>query len=131
MKVPSCKFQLMRAVMGFSSSVLVTCILLVAATNLQAQLNLANDLHPGILPFNAIFLGADAGAMEGLTSNALTVSTSLPLTKSPKSFDFTKSAPHLAFFCRLEINEKAGGVIPVKFRLGGVKHWQDDLGRRD
>ena len=29
--------------------------------------------------------------------------------------------PHLAFFCRLEINEARGGSIPMKFRLGGPR----------
>ena len=48
----------------------------------------------------------------------------------PQTFDFTRTAPHLAFFCRLEINEAAGNVIPVKFRLGGHRYWQDDLLRR-
>lgn len=46
---------------------------------------------------------------------------------TPQAFDFTRTAPHLAFFCRLEINEEAGYVIPVKFRLGGHQHWQDNL----
>ena len=46
-------------------------------------------------------------------------------------FDYQQAAPHLAFFCRLEINEKAGNVIPAKFRLGGVRHWQDNLRRQD
>ena len=47
------------------------------------------------------------------------------------TFDFSVAKPHLAFFCRLEINEAAGGVIPVKFRLGEVRGWQQDIGRRD
>lgn len=49
---------------------------------------------------------------------------------APRPFDFTRTAPHLAFFCRLEINEKAGNVIPAKFRLGGHSYWQDNLMRR-
>ena len=63
--------------------------------------------------------------------NPLLVTEGLGRTANGPVFDFTKSAPHLAFFCRLEINEKAGGTIPAKFRLGGVRHWQDDLPRRD
>ena len=42
-------------------------------------------------------------------------------------FDFSRSLPHLAFFCRLEINEAAGSIIPAKFRLGGHRYWQDNL----
>ena len=48
-------------------------------------------------------------------------------TPRPVPFDFTRARPHLAFFCRLEINEAAGHVIPAKFRLGGHQHWQDRL----
>ena len=48
----------------------------------------------------------------------------------PPAFDFTATRPHLAFFCRLEINEAAGGVIPLKFRLGGHSAWQDRIPRR-
>lgn len=65
------------------------------------------------------------------TPNPLLVTEGLGRTPNGPVFDFTKSAPHLAFFCRLEINEKAGGTIPAKFRLGGVQHWQDELRRRD
>lgn len=63
--------------------------------------------------------------------NPLLVMEGLGRTPDGPVFDFTKSAPHLAFFCRLEINEKAGFVIPAKFRLGGHRYWQDELGRRE
>lgn len=58
--------------------------------------------------------------------------TSVGTTESPTSpaFDFTRTVPHLAFFCRLEINEKVGHAIPLKFRLGGHQPWQDALERR-
>jgi len=65
------------------------------------------------------------------TPNPLLVTEGLGRTANGPVFDFTKSAPHLAFFCRLEINEKAGFVIPAKFRLGGHTYWQDNLSRRD
>lgn len=63
--------------------------------------------------------------------NPLTVTEGLGRTPSGPVFDFTQSAPHLAFFCRLEINEDKGFIIPAKFRLGGHTYWQDNLGRRD
>jgi hypothetical protein len=63
--------------------------------------------------------------------NPLLVTEGLGRTPNGPVFDFTKSAPHLAFFCRLEINEEKKGVIPAKFRLGGVRYWQDDLRRRE
>lgn len=64
------------------------------------------------------------------TPNPLLVTEGLGRTPNGPVFDFTQSAPHLAFFCRLEINEKAGFVIPAKFRLGAHRYWQDDLLRR-
>lgn len=64
------------------------------------------------------------------TPNPLLVTEGLGRTPSGPVFDFTRSAPHLAFFCRLEINEAQGSVIPLKFRLGGHQYWQDNLLRR-
>ncbi len=65
------------------------------------------------------------------TPNPLLVTEGLGRTPNAPVFDFTKSAPHLAFFCRLEINEAKGGVIPARFRLGGHRYWQDELRRRE
>ncbi|MEM6769356.1 MAG: hypothetical protein AAF597_02130, partial [Bacteroidota bacterium] len=45
-------------------------------------------------------------------------------------FNYRNALPHLAFFCRLEINEARGNIIPARFRLGGHQHWQDNLLRR-
>lgn len=63
--------------------------------------------------------------------NPLLVTEGLGRTPDGSVFDFTKSAPHLAFFCRLEINEAKGGAIPARFRLGGHRYWQDELSKRD
>lgn len=114
---------------GFGPSVLVVLFLLCGAS-LSAQLSTANDLHPEVLPLHIPDLGAVAGAGEGLRSNVFTPDAP-PASSTPKPFDFTQTAPHLAFFCRLEINEKAGFVIPAKFRLGGHRYWQDELGKRE
>ncbi len=65
------------------------------------------------------------------TPNPLLVTEGLGRTPDGPVFDFTRSAPHLAFFCRLEINEEKGFVIPAKFRLGGHTYWQDNLLRQD
>jgi hypothetical protein len=59
--------------------------------------------------------------------NPLLITEGLGRTPNGPIFDFAQSAPHLAFFCRLEINEKANFVIPAKFRLGGHSYWQDNL----
>lgn len=66
------------------------------------------------------------GADESGWSSSLLQPSAAPAA-APRPFDFTRTAPHLAFFCRLEINEKAGGIIPAKFRLGGHRYWQDNL----
>lgn len=109
---------------------LLLALALVGNSAVQAQLRIDNDLHPGILPLDTFVLGAVAGTGEGLRSNVFTPDAPT-ISYSLKPFDFTQTAPHLAFFCRLEINEKAGFVIPAKFRLGGHRYWQDELGRRE
>lgn len=48
-----------------------------------------------------------------------------------RPFNFRQTSPHLAFFCRLEINEAMNYVIPATFRLGGHRYWQDQLPKRD
>lgn len=116
---------------------LLTTLLLATVTHLSAQLNL---------------MGADAGArpMKVESPLANTADRYLnrlfpPVTPAPArrrphgrsaisksvDFDFTATRPHLAFFCRLEINEARGNRIPMKFRLGGVTAWQYRLLRDD
>lgn len=65
------------------------------------------------------------------TPNPLLVTAGIGRTINGPVFDFAQTAPHLAFFCRLEINELKGNLIPAKFRLGGHRYWQDNLLRRD
>ncbi|PHK99963.1 hypothetical protein CGL56_02640 [Neolewinella marina] len=47
------------------------------------------------------------------------------------AFDFAATKPYLAFFCRLELNIEEATRFPVRFRLGEVRGWQQELGRRD
>ena len=46
-------------------------------------------------------------------------------------FDYDQSKPYLAFFCRLELNLEQATRIPVRFRLGEVRSWQQELSKRD
>ncbi|MEO0731710.1 MAG: hypothetical protein AAFZ52_02670 [Bacteroidota bacterium] len=100
-------------------------VFVLSVAGLSAQLSVTNDLHPDLLG-----LGAAAGAMK--VPLVINPTNQQPVTgaQRPQPFDFSQTAPHLAFFCRLEINEKAGGVIPAKFRLGAHRYWQDNLLRR-
>lgn len=125
--------------------------LLLLSPALEAQLSPERDVALGLDLFAIADLGGAAGAMSGLKSEGAGSLRSLgsrillevdqpvfPLLNrpypapatAPVPFDFTRTAPHLAFFCRLEINEKAGGIIPAKFRLGGHRYWQDNLLRQ-
>lgn len=62
------------------------------------------------------------------TPNRLSVLSGL---RGPSArFDYQQTKPHLAFFCRMEINKAKGNIIPAKFRLGGHRHWQDNLLRQ-
>ena len=46
-------------------------------------------------------------------------------------FDFAQAKPHLAFFCRLELDIEQATRFPVRFRLGEVRTWQQELTKRD
>ena len=114
--------------------------LLVVAVGLRAQLGTANGVDPiQALPVAVpevvapppVVAGAFAGPVFWRSSGVWrTPGLRTPPPAQPAAFDFSRTAPHLAFFCRLEINEAAGNIIPVKFRLGGHRYWQDELLRR-
>ena len=59
----------------------------------------------------------------------LPVATAQP--PQPQVFDFAAAKPHLAFFCRLELNIEEATRFPVRFRLGEVRTWQQELSKRD
>ncbi|MCP9235586.1 hypothetical protein [Lewinella sp. JB7] len=46
-------------------------------------------------------------------------------------FDFTSTKPYLAFFCRLELQLEEATRFPVRFRLGEVRTWQQELTKRE
>ncbi len=46
-------------------------------------------------------------------------------------FDFAQAKPHLAFFCRLELDIEQATRFPVRFRLGEVRTWQQELTKRE
>ena len=48
-----------------------------------------------------------------------------------QSFDYEAAKPYLAFFCRLELNIEEATRFPVRFRLGEVRSWQQELSKRD
>ena len=54
----------------------------------------------------------------------------LPLA-TPAPFDFGATKPHLAFFCRLELDIEEATRFPVRFRLGEVRSWQQEISKRD
>ena len=96
----------------------------------------------GFLPLHAqLTVGGAAGA------NMLDVQTSSLLhplrTRGPaprfvqqgvpevEPFNFAQAKPHLAFFCRLELDIEQATRFPVRFRLGEVRTWQQELTKRD
>lgn len=132
---------------------LVFMLVLTPVANAQLSVEHTGDTRILPLPYGgaAAGTGGAAGAMSGLTSSVpemlppargigsagagLAVKTMLSRSyyapaAPAKKFDFTQTAPHLAFFCRLEINEAAGNIIPARFRLGGHRYWQDNLLRQ-
>ena len=47
------------------------------------------------------------------------------------AFDFAAAKPYLAFFCRLELDIEEATRMPVRFRLGEVRTWQQELSKRE
>ncbi|MBB4078360.1 hypothetical protein GGR28_000973 [Lewinella aquimaris] len=98
-------------------------------------------------------VGGAAGAMNIETEPVLLVrplllvddpktllSPSLPGTRDPAAFaidsnaprfDFASAKPYLAFFCRFELHIEEATRFPVRFRLGEVRTWQQELTKRD
>ena len=57
--------------------------------------------------------------------------TALTPVVEPAPFDFNATKPYLAFFCRLELNIEEATRFPVRFRLGEVRGWQQELSKRE
>lgn len=68
---------------------------------------------------------------SGLESSASSPYSFLDVLPEPVPFDFTAAKPYLAFFCRLELDIEAATNFPVRFRLGEVRTWQQELTKRD
>ncbi len=51
--------------------------------------------------------------------------------RPPTAFNFAAAKPYLAFFCRLELQLEQATRFPVRFRLGEVRGWQQELSKRD
>lgn len=87
--------------------------------------------QPGFLADYAQVMGLNNFLTHPYLENFADTPNHLPLLQGLRGpnarFNYRQTLPHLAFFCRLEINEAVRSVIPMKFRLGGVRHWQDDL----
>ena len=49
----------------------------------------------------------------------------------PAPFAYGNAKPYLAFFCRLELDIEEATKFPVRFRLGEVRGWQQELRKRD
>lgn len=119
-------------------ALLPVLLLLLLSTALPAQLR----------------VGADAGALQwgGEQGNPAVTPLAIhpkprllpgkdPGTRGPSApqlyaaretaFDFSAAKPHLAFFCRLELNIEEATRFPVRFRLGEVRTWQQELTKRD
>lgn len=110
---------------GFRT-LLLACVLFTGFQGLSAQLSVRST--SSFLPIKTVeFITSETFAYPPLSAFERQPVTG---NRQPIPFDFTRTAPHLAFFCRLEINEKAGNIIPAKFRLGGHRHWQDNLSKR-
>ena len=117
-----------------------TVALAVLCGSLHAQLGLGGDAGASLLPIPKVVL-APTNLPVGL-SEAFSLPTvygtrapSPPTLNSVMSgdtgFDYAAVKPHLAFFCRLELRIEEETQFPVRFRLGEVRGWQQELSKRD
>ena len=116
----------------------VTLLLLIGT--LHAQLSVGGDAGagtlselraewvPDVLPV-AKPVGLQSKTMPGTRARALHAPAATP--PQPTAFDFSAAKPHLAFFCRLELDIEEATRFPVRFRLGEVRTWQQELSKRD
>ncbi|WP_116124832.1 hypothetical protein [Lewinella sp. IMCC34183] len=115
-------------------------LLLLSCGALQAQLTVGADAGAGSLTERRATLVPEPLAV--CKPAALRLATD-PGTRVPapfaetvgsfesSDFDFASTKPYLAFFCRLELNIEAATHFPVRFRLGEVRGWQQELTKRD
>ena len=117
-----------------------TAALTVLSLTLSAQRSLGGDAGASILPIPEVRL-APAGtymAMPDSFSRPIAYGTRAPSQPSlhemmgdDREFDYASVKPHLAFFCRLELRIEEETRFPVRFRLGEVRGWQQELTKRD
>ena len=110
------------------------------SVGLRAQLRVGGDAGAGLLPVPEMAL-ATSGDGPGIPIPRfpwMTYGTRAPSPPSlqavmaqPAGFDYASVKPHLAFFCRLELRIEEETRIPVRFRLGEVRGWQQELTKRD
>ena len=114
--------------------------LMILSVGLHAQSGLGGNTAASILPIPECDLVSDLPGMMVMTNLPLKedVSTCAPppyllseALPAPRGFDFAAAKPYLAFFCRLELDIEAATKFPVRFRLGEVRTWQQELSKRD
>ncbi|PPK85996.1 hypothetical protein CLV84_2913 [Neolewinella xylanilytica] len=105
-----------------------------------AQVNWGADAGAALLPIERVNLVGDwlgTNTLEPFLLPKQAVSRVpspylfLAETAQPAPFDFSATKPHLAFFCRLELDIEEATKFPVRFRLGEVRGWQQELTKRD
>ncbi len=118
----------------------VTLFFLAASLALFAQIGVGGDAGTTLLEIDRVRLVTtrlpavypdSAPVAERVGSCA--PSPSAPYANLPvnQSFDFSAAKPYLAFFCRLELDIEEATRFPVRFRLGEVRTWQQDLSKRE
>ena len=115
-------------------------VLLFCSYGLFAQLSLRRSAGEELLPIGqpsletgGRFVGGfkSVSAGDSLFSRAPAPYAFAGRPSTSASFDYAQSKPYLAFFCRLELNIEEATRFPVRFRLGEVRTWQQELSKRD
>ena len=118
----------------------ITVALAVLSLSLNAQLRLGGDAGASILPIPEVTLAPAGMSMAMPESYFRTIGYGTRAPSPPSlhemmgdelEFDYAAVRPHLAFFCRLELRIEEETQFPVRFRLGEVRGWQQELTKRD
>ncbi|THH41919.1 hypothetical protein [Neolewinella litorea] len=118
----------------------LTALLFLFTISLPAQLRVGADAGATFIKYQPLKVVSDVPfrpshpawlpvTLGGTRGRAPYIQAERPA--APAAFDFAAARPYLAFFCRLELDIEEATRFPVRFRLGEVRGWQQELTRRD
>lgn len=101
----------------------------IAADAGAQKFGISPDKYPRIA-FDRTALTEPVSGRDLLPSYGAEPFAYIPLSRAAP-FRYADTKPYLAFFCRLELDIEEATKFPVRFRLGEVRSWQQELSKRE